>query len=101
MIMASQIAPLRTASVDFETERLKTKFAQLRVERYLFFLTATEFDEILRWKLREQYERQRTLRATNSDERITTGMHRIFHHVVLPHRPVRSSRGFTLYERDS
>jgi hypothetical protein len=23
---------------------------------------------------------------------------RVFHHVVLPHRPVRSSRGFTLYE---
>jgi len=36
-----------------------------------------------------------------SDARITTGTHRIFHHVVLPHRPVRSSRGFTLYERDS
>jgi hypothetical protein len=34
-----------------------------------------------------------------SDTRITTGTHRIFHHVVLPHRPVRSSRGFTLYER--
>jgi hypothetical protein len=34
-----------------------------------------------------------------SDKRITTGKHRVFHHVVLPHRPVRSSRGFTLYER--
>jgi hypothetical protein len=34
-----------------------------------------------------------------NDARITTGKHRVFHHVVLPHRPVRSSRGFTLYER--
>jgi hypothetical protein len=36
-----------------------------------------------------------------SDKRITAGTHRVFHHVVLPHRPVRSSRGFTLYERGS
>jgi hypothetical protein len=34
-----------------------------------------------------------------SDKRITTGTHRIFHHVVLPHQPVRSSRSYTLYER--
>jgi hypothetical protein len=34
-----------------------------------------------------------------SDERITPGVHRIFHHVVLPHEPIRSSRNFTLYER--
>jgi hypothetical protein len=34
-----------------------------------------------------------------SDERITPGTHRVFHHVVLPHEPVRSSRSFTLYER--
>lgn len=34
-----------------------------------------------------------------SDKRITTGKHRVFHHIVLPHEPVRSSRGFTLYER--
>jgi hypothetical protein len=34
-----------------------------------------------------------------SDKRITAGTHRIFHHVVLPHEPVRSSRGYTLYQR--
>lgn len=34
-----------------------------------------------------------------SDKRITAGKHRVFHHVVLPHEPIRSSRGFTLYER--
>ncbi len=34
-----------------------------------------------------------------SNKRIRTGKHRVFHHIVLPHKPVRSSRGFTLYER--
>lgn len=34
-----------------------------------------------------------------SDESITTGKHRIFHDIVLPYQPVRSSREFTLYER--
>jgi len=34
-----------------------------------------------------------------SDKSMRIGTHRVFHHVVLPHRPVRSSRGFTLYER--
>jgi hypothetical protein len=34
-----------------------------------------------------------------SDKRITTGTHRVFHHVVLPYEPVRSSRSFTLYKR--
>lgn len=32
-----------------------------------------------------------------SDKKI--GKHRIFHHIVLPHQPVRSSKSFTLYER--
>lgn len=35
----------------------------------------------------------------NRKSQIKLGKDRIFHHVVLPHRPVRSSRGFTLYER--
>lgn len=34
-----------------------------------------------------------------SDKRITAGKHRVFHHVVLPHQPVRSSESYTLYER--
>jgi len=33
-----------------------------------------------------------------SSKSIKPGQDRVFHHVVLPHRPVRSSRGFTLYE---
>lgn len=67
MITASQIAHLRTSSDD-KAERLKTQFAQLRAERRPFFLTAAEFEEILKWKLRRQYGRQRALRAGNTDE---------------------------------
>ncbi len=77
MIAASQIAHLRTSSDDFSgTERLKAKFAQLRAERRPFFLTKTEFDEILKWKLRQQYGRQRHLRQKNTDElvRAVTGL---------------------------
>lgn len=77
MIAASQIAGLKTASIDFdETEQLISKLAQLRRERKDFFLTKAEFDEILRWKLRGQYGRQRALRASNTDEliRAITGL---------------------------
>jgi len=77
MITASQITSLRTTSIDFdETEQLKSKLAQLRRERQDFFLTKAEFDEILRWKLRGQYGRQRALRASNTDEliRAITGL---------------------------
>jgi hypothetical protein len=34
-----------------------------------------------------------------SGQDIRLGHDRVFHHIVLPLRPVRSSRGFTLYER--
>ena len=34
-----------------------------------------------------------------SGQRIRVRQDRIFHHVILPYRPTRSSRGFTLYER--
>ena len=73
MITASQIADLRTASVDFEeTEHLKAKLAKLQRERPKFFLAGEEFDEILRWKLRGQYGRQRSRRALNTEELIQT-----------------------------
>ncbi len=32
-----------------------------------------------------------------SGQEIKPGKERVFHHIVLPHRPVRFSRGFTLY----
>jgi len=37
--------------------------------------------------------------ARDRQAQIQVGEDRIFHHVVLPYRPIRSSRGFTLYER--
>jgi len=33
-----------------------------------------------------------------SSKGMKLGKDRVFHHIVLPHRPVRFSRGFTLYE---
>lgn len=33
-----------------------------------------------------------------SSQKIERGKDRVFHHIVLPHRPVRFSRRFTLYE---
>jgi len=57
------------SSEDYDrTERLKARFTQLRRERQPFCLTRVEFDEILRWKLRGQYERQQARRAANTEE---------------------------------
>jgi len=74
MITAKEIAPFRKqATIDyFETEQLKTKFAQLRRERKPLYLTASEFEEILKWKLDRQMGRQRKLRVANTDELIRT-----------------------------
>jgi|SRR5271157_1002543 len=78
MITATQIESLRRVETnDYkETEQLKEKFAQLRIERQPFYLTSEEFDEILKWKLGQQFGRQRDMRANNSDEliRAVTGL---------------------------
>jgi len=69
MISAEQIAPFRSASDDYGSAQwLKSHLAELRQHRQPFYLTLQEFDEILRWKLRKQYGRQRKLRAVNTDE---------------------------------
>ena len=68
MITAAQISPLRSASRDPQTERLKERLAHLRAERHPFFLTKSEFEEILRWKLRGQFGRQLSRRAANTEE---------------------------------
>ncbi|MEJ5240388.1 MAG: hypothetical protein WHS87_04250 [Anaerolineales bacterium] len=73
MITAAQLIPYRTSGEDYaETERLKKQFAGLRQERVPLYLTLDEFDEILRWKLRGQYGRQREQRKVNTDEVIRT-----------------------------
>lgn len=77
MITASQIAPLRTDSIDYEeTEQLKAELARLRRERQPLYLTAAEFEKILRWKLGQQIGRQRKRRSANTEEiiRQVTGL---------------------------
>lgn len=69
MITAELIVPFRFSSDDYVlTEQIKSHLAQARRERQPFFLTLAEFDEILHWKLRGQYERQREWRRPNTDD---------------------------------
>lgn len=73
MIVATQLIPHRTSSDDYGfTERLKAQFARLRCERRPPYLTSEEFDEILRWKLRGQYGRQRERRRANTEDLLQT-----------------------------
>jgi thermostable 8-oxoguanine DNA glycosylase len=77
MITADKIEPLRNQQIDFEsTKQLKDKLAQLRQQRQPLYLTKTEFEEILKWKLDKQIGRQREMRAANTDEviRAVTGL---------------------------
>ena len=77
MITAAQIAPLRAAPVDYEkTKRLKEKLARVRRERQPLYLTDAEFEEVLQWKLGQQYGRQRERRSANTEEtiRAVTGL---------------------------
>jgi hypothetical protein len=77
MITAAQIAPLRATGEDYdETEQLREKFAHVRVARHPLLLTKTEFEDIVRWKLRGQYVRQRALREANTEAllRAITGL---------------------------
>jgi len=71
MITHEQIAPFRKSSDDYQlTERLKAHFAHLRQERQPLYLTGAEFGEILKWKLRAQYGRQKEKRTVNTEETI-------------------------------
>lgn len=77
MITATEIAALRSRATDFgETAELKARLAELRRQRQPLCLTASEFEEILHWKLDQQIGRQRALRAANTDElvRAVTGL---------------------------
>jgi len=71
MITSDDLKPLRSASDDYaETERLKSKFRDLKLRRKPFHLTGEDFEEVLTWKLRTQYGRQRRLREGNTDSLI-------------------------------
>ena len=69
MFTVSELRAYRTLSDDYDfTEQIKARLIQLRQKRAPFYLTAKEFDEILRWKLRGQYGRQREWRKANTEE---------------------------------
>jgi thermostable 8-oxoguanine DNA glycosylase len=53
-----------------DTLRLNARMQALKAERTAFYLTASEFDDILRWKLRQQYGRQEAKRKVNTPENI-------------------------------
>jgi hypothetical protein len=68
VITAAQLRSLRDQGDDArEMARLRARFAQVRVARRPFLLTAAEFDDVLRWKLRGQFVRQRGLREGNTE----------------------------------
>jgi hypothetical protein len=50
-----------------ETMELRRKLGELKESRSPFYLTGSEFDEILKWKLDSQYPRSRELRKLNLD----------------------------------
>lgn len=73
MIRATDLITFRASGPDYEpAEGLKAKLARLRSERQPLCLTSAEFDDILRWKLRGQYGRQREKRKANTDDVIRT-----------------------------
>ncbi|MDZ7413367.1 MAG: hypothetical protein ONB15_07515 [candidate division KSB1 bacterium] len=73
MIEPKQLIPYRASSDDYGlTESLKARFARLRTERHPLYLTAEEFQEILHWKLRGQYGRQKQRRKANTEHVIRT-----------------------------
>lgn len=50
-----------------ETSELKKKFSELLLKRKPPYLTALEFDEIVKWKLDRQYHRSKEQRSINTD----------------------------------
>jgi len=64
----NQILDLIERADDYvETKRLISKFAKLKKDRVPFYLQMDEFDEILHWKLRRQYQRQYSNIIQNTD----------------------------------
>ena len=50
-----------------ETNELKKRFNALLKKRSPAYLTASEFDEIVKWKLDKQYHRSKEQRSVNTD----------------------------------
>ena len=53
-----------------ETKNLTQQFDKLKQTRTPFYLTATELERILAWKLRTQFGRQIKIRLNNTEENI-------------------------------
>lgn len=58
---------LKKADENQETIVLINHMAELRKQRNPFFLKQKEFDEILKWKLRSQFGRQKVIRSHNTE----------------------------------
>jgi thermostable 8-oxoguanine DNA glycosylase len=69
---AQVIELIRRADDNYETIRLITKFKELKKARIPFYINLFELDEILRWKLRRQYNRQSKFRERNTDGNVRT-----------------------------
>jgi len=69
MITTAQIKPYKE-SMSREAMDLLALVARLRRKRDPFYLTLSEFDSIVRWKLRRQYHRSQSRRAGWTDEAI-------------------------------
>ena len=68
MINADVIRVYRRTAADFdETEQLKEHLHSLKQVRNPFYLDLNDFDRILRWKLRQQYARQKSLSSKNTE----------------------------------
>ena len=66
-----QIEDFIHSSPDFEdTEKLISDFKTLQKERSEFYITITELERILKWKLGKQYGRQKEIRKRNDDETV-------------------------------
>jgi len=61
---------VKRADNSTETKRLTKMFQQLKKERADFYLTQNELEEILKWKLRSQYGRQKEQRKINTPKNI-------------------------------
>jgi len=51
-----------------ETQELILLFQKLKAKRKEFYITLDELDLILRWKLRDQYNRQKSIRLKNTND---------------------------------
>ncbi len=71
MVTLEMIKPLRYAAIDHEeTERLKAALAGLRAKRTPMYLTLSELDPILEWKLGTQRNRSRKWWRLNTEDLI-------------------------------